>query len=68
MWRERLTMATYKLTIEYDGTRFRGWQTHLPACVPPAGRRPDFNRGSGDQSTEVPTLVGTQVDAAYREN
>ena len=30
-------MSTYKLIIEYDGTRFRGWQTHL---------RPDIHRGS----------------------
>lgn len=34
-------MPTYKLTIEYDGTRFRGWQTHL---------RPDVSQGVGGQN------------------
>jgi tRNA pseudouridine38-40 synthase len=63
-------MTTYKLTIEYDGTRFRGWQTHQsPVSYKSAGgsghRAPGLNRGKREQTPKnARGIQGELVKAA----
>jgi tRNA pseudouridine38-40 synthase len=58
-------MATYKLTIEYDGTRFRGWQTHQShvSLKSVAGQTQRNARGiQGELVNAATDLFGSPVD------
>jgi tRNA pseudouridine38-40 synthase len=64
-------MATYKLTIEYDGTRFRGWQTHQTHVISRSAggsvhRSPDTSRDVGGQTHQTHVISRSAGGAGHR--
>jgi tRNA pseudouridine38-40 synthase len=64
-------MATYKLIIEYDGTRFRGWQTHQTHVISKSAgglvhRSPDTSRDGGGQTHQSHVISKSVVGSDRR--